>query len=116
VAALTNNTLAVATAQLEAAGIADRFERILSADAVARLKPAPEAYAMAARELDVPIADIRLVAAHGWDVAGAMASGAAAAFVARPHAALDPAARSPDIVAPDLVSVARRIIATDEPN
>jgi 2-haloacid dehalogenase len=51
VAALTNSTARVATAQLTNAGIADQFEQILSADAVQRLKPAAEAYQMAAEQL-----------------------------------------------------------------
>lgn len=113
IATLTNSRLPVVTAQLESAGIAHRFERILSVDAIKSLKPAPETYTMAAAELDVPIDSIRLVAAHGWDVAGALAAGAAAAFVARPGVALDPAAPVPDIVAPNLMAVASRIIAVD---
>ena len=109
-AALTNSTTAVARKQLEYAGIASYFERILSVDAVRRFKPAPETYLMAARELDVPIEQIRLVAAHGWDVAGAMRAGAAAAFIARPGLWLDPAAETPDIVGADLIEVARLVI------
>ena len=48
-ATLTNNTQDVAEDQLRNAGIADRFEQILSADTARRLKPAPEPYRMAAR-------------------------------------------------------------------
>ena len=40
-AALTNSTEEVARAQLEHAGLIDRFELVLSADTVGRLKPAP---------------------------------------------------------------------------
>jgi 2-haloacid dehalogenase len=65
---------------------------------------------MAARELGVPIGEIRLVAAHAWDVAGALSAGAAAAFVARPGIVLDPLAPTPDVVGVDLTEVAARII------
>jgi 2-haloacid dehalogenase len=41
-AALTNSTEQVARAQLQHAGLIDAFELVLSADAVRRLKPAPE--------------------------------------------------------------------------
>ena len=109
-ATLTNSTEVVAIAQLEHAGIATRFERILSADMVHRLKPAPEPYVMAARELDVPIDGIRLIAAHGWDVAGALRAGAAAAFVARAGVYLDPTVDPPDVIGPDLDEVARLIV------
>lgn len=110
IAALTNSKEPVAAAQLSNAGLARLFEQILSADAVRRLKPAPEPYRMAARELGVPIGEIRLIAAHAWDVAGALRAGAAAAFVARPGAVLDPLVTVPDVVAPDLEQVAARII------
>ena len=53
------------------------------AGSVRRLKPAPEPYGMAAREFGVEIGGIRLVAAHAWDVAGALRPGGSAAFVAR---------------------------------
>src|SRR5918997_3041356 len=82
-AALTNNTAEVAEAQLQNAGLSDRLEKILSADVVRRLKPAPEPYRAAAETLGVGTAEVRLVAAHAWDVAGALGARGAAAFVAR---------------------------------
>ena len=112
-AALTNNTAEVAEAQLENAGLSDRFEKILSADTVRRLKPAPEPYRAAAEALGVGTAEVRLVAAHAWDVAGAMRAGCAAAFVARPGMVLDPLAEPPDVVGADLSEVAASIIAAE---
>ncbi len=112
-AALTNSTEAVATAQLTNAGLAPHFERILSAEAAHRLKPAREAYENAAVELAVDVGDTRLVAAHAWDVAGALRAGAAAAFVARPGAVLDPLVEAPDIVGADLAEVAERIMEVE---
>ncbi len=109
-AALTNSTEAVATAQLTNAGLAPLFERILSADAGRRLKPAREAYETAAAELGVGVGGMRLVAAHAWDVAGALRAGAAAAFVARPGMVLDPLTPAPDIAGSDLADVATRIL------
>ncbi|CAA9420228.1 MAG: Cryptic haloacid dehalogenase 1 [uncultured Rubrobacteraceae bacterium] len=112
-AALTNNAAEVAEAQLENAGLSDRFEKILSADAVRRLKPAPEPYHAAAVTMGVEISGVRLVAAHSWDVAGAMRAGCAAAFVARPGMVLDPLAEPPDVVGADLSEVAASIIAAE---
>jgi 2-haloacid dehalogenase len=112
-AALTNSTEAVATAQLTNAGLAPLFERILSADAGRRLKPAREAYETAAAELGMEVGGIRLVAAHAWDVAGALRAGAAAAFVARPGMVLDPLVPPPDIVGADLAEVAERIVEVE---
>ena len=113
IAALTNSTAAVEEAQLGAAGIRDLFEHALTADDAKRLKPAPEAYQTAARTLGVPIERIRLVAAHAWDVAGALRAGAAAAFVARPGALWNPLLERPDVWGKDLREVADQIIDRD---
>jgi 2-haloacid dehalogenase len=109
-AALTNSTERVATAQLEHAGIIGSFEAVLTADTVRRLKPAPEPYRMAADRLGVAPSDVLLVAAHAWDVAGALAAGCQAAFVARPGKVLDPLADPPELVVADLDELADRLL------
>jgi 2-haloacid dehalogenase len=112
-AALANSTLVVATDQLTHAGLAGYFEQILSADMVRRLKPAPEPYQMAAERMGVAIGDIRMIAAHAWDIAGARRAGCAAAFVARPGMVLDPLALPPDIVGANLREVADQILGLE---
>jgi 2-haloacid dehalogenase len=109
-ATLTNSLGPVVEAQLAGAGIRQFFERALSADAVGRLKPAPEPYRMAAAELGVPIGATCLIAAHAWDVAGALAAGCQAAFVARPGALMYPIGRQPEIIGRDIAEVADRLI------
>ncbi len=74
-ATLTNSTASVAQEQLKHAGLTEYFEQILSADAARRLKPGPEVYQTAAASLGVPTNQMRLVAAHAWDVAGALHAG-----------------------------------------
>jgi 2-haloacid dehalogenase len=112
-ATLTNSTAQTGETQVVNAGLRDLFEQTLSADAVHRLKPAVEPYQMAAERLSVPIGDIRLVAAHAWDVAGALRAGCAAAFVARPGMVLDPLAPRPDIVGSNLTDVAAAVLEVD---
>jgi 2-haloacid dehalogenase len=104
--ALTNSPKDVAEAQMRNSGLRELLEDVYSADAVRKLKPAPEPYRMVAERTGMPIGDVRLVAAHGWDIAGALAAGCRAAFVARPGAALYPHGPQPDIVAPDLTGIA----------
>jgi 2-haloacid dehalogenase len=111
-ATLTNSTQEVAEAQIENAGLADKFEQILSADTAKRLKPAPAPYRMAARALEIPERGMRLVAAHAWDVAGALRAGCASAFVARQP--FDPLVERPDLVGADLAEVADGIIAAED--
>jgi 2-haloacid dehalogenase len=112
-ATLTNSTQQAAEAQMESSGLRGYFEQLLSADTVRRLKPAPEPYRMAAETLGVDVGEIRLVAAHAWDVAGALRAGCAAAFVARPGMVLDPLVERPDVVGADLREVADRILEAE---
>ena len=111
--ALTNSTAEVADAQLTHAGLRDLFEAALSADTVRALKPAPAAYQHVAEECGVALSEVRLVAAHAWDVSGALAAGARAAFVARPGMVLSPLGDAPDILGTDLAQVADLIIERD---
>ncbi len=112
-AALTNSTHEVEDAQLSSAGLRDLFEAALSADDAKRLKPGREAYETAARSLGIDIAQMRLVAAHAWDVAGALRAGASAAFVARPGQPWNPLVERPDVWGKDLLEIAEAIIAID---
>ena len=113
VVALVNSLQRVGEAQLASAGIRGYFERVISADAVRALKPAPQPYLAVAQAYDVAAADVRLVAAHSWDVSGALAAGCKAAFVARPGMVLSPIGRQPDIMGPDISAVVDQIIDTD---
>lgn len=112
-AALTNSPLDVARDQLTHAGLADRFDMILSADEVQVLKPRAEPYQMVARTFDTEVHDVRLVAAHAWDISGALAAGCAAAFVSRPGKVLSPLGDQPDITGADLLEVAAHIVSAD---
>jgi 2-haloacid dehalogenase len=104
--ALTNSPTDVAEAQMRNSGLRELLEAVYSADEVRALKPAPEPYRMVAQRSGVPIGEVRLVAAHGWDVAGALAAGCRAAFVARPGAVRYPHGPQPDVIATDLAGLA----------
>ena len=111
---LTNSAPAAVRQQLENAGLATLFAQSFSVDSVQRFKPAPEVYRSVADALGVPVGELRLVAAHAWDVVGALRAGCAAAFVARPGKVLYPLGPQPDIVGPDFVSVAHAIVAAEQ--
>ena len=110
---LTNSAPGAVQQQLTNAGLTPFFERSFSVDAVRRFKPAAEAYRSVADALDLPIENFRLVAAHAWDIVGALRAGYAAAFVARPGKVLYPLGPMPDIVGPDFRSVAQQIVAAE---
>jgi 2-haloacid dehalogenase len=110
-AALSNSPLEVEEAQLAHAGLTDHFDAILSADTVRSLKPRREPYELAARTFGVPIGEVTLVAAHAWDVAGALAAGCRAAFVARAGMPRNPLDPEPDFVGSDLSEIANRLLS-----
>ena len=113
VVALTNSTSTVAEAQLGHAGLREYFEQVMSADSVRSLKPTPAPYHMVADAFGVDPGQVRLVAAHSWDVTGALRAGCRAAFVARPGMVPSPLGPQPDIVGDDLHEVVAAILATD---
>ncbi|MDT7858378.1 haloacid dehalogenase type II [Rubrivirga sp. S365] len=111
-AALTNGTLDAARTQLDHAGIADRFDAVMSADQVQRYKPAPEPYRFAAQTLGQELGDLTMVAAHAWDIAGAHRAGMRTAFIARPGKTLVPGWPAPDLQDPDLGAVADALLGS----
>ena len=113
VATLTNSPPGVLADQLGNAGVLDLFDRTMSVDPVGKFKPHPDVYRSGADRLGVAIGEMRLVAAHDWDVTGAIRAGACAAFVSRPGMVLSEAGEMPDIVGPDLETVAGAIIDAD---
>ena len=110
---LTNSPSHVVEMQLKNAGITAYFEKSFSVDAIKKFKPDAEVYQMTAKELGVPADQIRLVAAHDWDVAGALLAGCTSAFIARPGHVLNPAMPAPDIIGKDLIGVVEQIISMD---
>ena len=112
-ATLTNSPPHLLADQLANAEITDLFDLTMSVDPVRKFKPHPDTYRSGAERLAIAIEEMRLVAAHDWDVTGAIRAGAAAAFVARPGMVLSQTSETPDIVGPDLETVAAAMIDID---
>ena len=112
-ATLTNSAHATVSAQISNAGLTEYFETLLTVDDVRAFKPAPEPYQMAASKLGVDIEQVRLVAAHDWDVFGALRAGCRAAFIARGGRIYHPLYEKPDVMAPDLIQVTDQILELD---
>ncbi|MDP8967999.1 MAG: haloacid dehalogenase type II [Actinomycetota bacterium] len=83
VVALTNGSEQNTRALLERSGLDRQVERIVATEAVGVYKPHRAVYEHAAAELEVPAADVTLIAAHAWDVIGAEAAGLNAVWVTR---------------------------------
>tara|TARA_Y100001968_G_scaffold323763_1_gene361974 strand:- start:437 stop:1117 length:681 start_codon:yes stop_codon:yes gene_type:complete len=111
--ALTNSAQKTVDQQFANAGLASLFDHVLSVDHARKYKPHPAAYAVAAQALDCDLFSLRMIAAHDWDITGAIRAGCAGAFVARNGQTINPVGEAPDIVGADLNEVARRIIEQD---
>lgn len=80
---LSNGSTEVADRLLGAAGIRQDFERLMSVEEAGVWKPAPGAYAHAARTCGVPLSELLLVAVHPWDLDGASRAGMQTAWLDR---------------------------------
>jgi 2-haloacid dehalogenase len=109
-ATLTNSPENVMMAQLEFSGLIHYFEKKLSIDTIKKYKPSLSTYHWAAEQFSVPPANIILVAAHGWDIAGASLAGLQTAFIARKGQSLYPLVQAPDFQGDNLEAVAGIII------
>jgi len=92
--------------QFESAGLTEYFDERLSVEDVGKFKPFTDTYTWGARKMGVKPEECMLIAAHGWDVAGALWAGWRAAFVSRPGQQIFPLAPSTEIVESDLKKVA----------
>lgn len=101
-AALTNSSRIGMEAQLQNAGIDIYFEQQLSVEDIGIYKPHRHVYKWAARKMKIAPEDCLYIAAHGWDVTGAMSAGMNAAFLNRPGHQLYSLAPEPTFIEPDL--------------
>jgi 2-haloacid dehalogenase len=111
VGVLTNSTGEAADRALTAAGLRERFEVVIGSDEVQKFKPHPQVYGHAAERLGADAEAIVLVAAHGWDVMGAMRAAMRGAWVARSERWLVPIVPEPDVRGENLDDVAGKIVA-----
>jgi 2-haloacid dehalogenase len=108
---LTNSPSATLAAQMQYAKLTEYFEATLSIDTIKKYKPALETYTWAAEQLSVNVSETILVAAHGWDIAGALQAGMQAAFIERDGQSLYPLAPKPQFSGKNLIDVSKSIIA-----
>lgn len=108
-ATLTNSSQAAVGAQLDHAKLGRFFEKQLSVETPQRFNPHVEVYRWAVETLDLKASECMLVAAHGWDVAGAKWAGLSTAFIARAHQQKFPLGEPPDIDVADFSALATEL-------
>ena len=99
---LTNSSNHGVKTQFANAGLTAFFDQRYSIEDIKIYKPDLRAYKWALDKLAIKPEQALMVAAHGWDVAGAKAAGMQTAFIARPGKALYPLAEKPDYNVKDL--------------
>jgi 2-haloacid dehalogenase len=82
-AILSNGTPHMLAAAVEAAGLADQFDAVLSIDGMRRYKPRPEVYGLATDALGLQPHEMAFVSSNRWDVMGAVSFGFQAYWVNR---------------------------------
>jgi len=107
IVSLTNSSNNGVKTQFENAGLTDYFDARYSIEDIKIYKPDLRAYEWALQQLNIKPEEALMVAAHGWDVAGAKAAGLQTAFVARPGKALYPLASKPDYIVSDISELAQ---------
>lgn len=112
-ATLSNGPASVAERLLGAGNVRDCFERLLSVEDAGAWKPAAAAYRYAASELGVPPEQLLLVAAHPWDVDGALRAGLQSAWVNRSGAPYPAIFSEPTYTVPGIEEIAE--VWTDSP-
>jgi 2-haloacid dehalogenase len=99
---LSNGTPAMLRGMLEHAGVAERFQAVLSVDAVGAYKPDQRVYALAPAAFGVAADAILFVTANAWDAAGAHAFGLRVAWCNRAGLPFDTYSPAPDFEMPSL--------------
>lgn len=108
--ALSNGKPQVVDDQLKFAEIHHFFDKVLSIEEVKNYKPHVSTYHCAYSLMNILPEDTMLIAAHGWDIAGAKRAGIQAAFIKRPGKSLYPLAIAPEIIGSNLMEITNSLL------
>ncbi len=104
--AFTNSSKEGLTKQFKNAGLTEYFDEMLSVEPTEKFKPFTDTYVWGAKQMGLELEECMLIAAHGWDVAGALWAGWRAAFIGRSGQQEYPLAPKTEIVVSDLKKAA----------
>jgi len=107
--AYSNGKPDVLRKQLEFAEIDHFFDHIESVEKVKKYKPHLDSYQYIVDASEVKKSDCMMVAAHGWDIAGAGRAGLQTAFVRRPGKFPFKLAKDPDLVVETIEQLAKEL-------
>jgi len=113
-AAFSNSSRELLQSQIEQAGLSDGFDALISVEEVRSFKPHEKVYLHAVERMACPRERVWLVAAHDWDVHGALCAGLSGAYLARTDAPYHPAFRRPTVEAASMHELVTAILAASQ--
>jgi 2-haloacid dehalogenase len=97
-AVLSNASPSMLVKALDAAGISEWFDELLSVDVLKCYKPTPAVYQLIPDRFDCKPSDVTFFSSNNWDVSGAGAFGFKTIWVNRTGVAWDNLPGKPDII------------------
>ena len=97
-AVLSNASPSMLVKALDAAGISEWFDELLSVDVLKCYKPTPAVYQLVTERFDCKPSDVTFFSSNNWDVSGAGAFGFKTIWVNRTGVAWDNLPGKPDII------------------
>lgn len=107
--ALSNSSIQGLKAQLQYAELTPLFDHVLSTETINTYKPHSAVYHWACQQIGVAPNDAMMVAAHGWDVSGAKATGMQTAFIQRPGKLMYPLGLPPTLSVDSLTTLVQQL-------
>ncbi len=108
---LTNSTHEVVKQQMKSAGLTNYFKELMSIEHTQKYKPHPDTYKYALDRNGTEPGEAMLIAAHGWDITGALNAGLQAAFIQREGKSLYPLSPKPQLISNTLANIADKLAA-----
>jgi 2-haloacid dehalogenase len=109
-AILSNGSPRMLAAAVNASGLGELLDSVLSVDAVRLYKPRPEVYALVTDAFGVAPQDVAFISSNRWDVMGATAFGFHPIWVNRARMPEEYADRPPDRIVHDLASLPTLVV------
>jgi 2-haloacid dehalogenase len=108
--AFTHGDPVVASAALDRAGLRTYLREVLSTQDIGVFKPLPGAYHWACQQVETAPDRVALLAAHSWDVHGALRAGLVGAFTTRLEGAVPDVVDRPHVAGERLDDVVIRLL------
>ncbi|MDT7706224.1 MAG: 2-haloacid dehalogenase [Pseudonocardiales bacterium] len=109
--AFTHGAASVACDALDGAGLRTYLRGVMSCESIHAFKPPARVYHWACQQVDAPADRVALVAAHSWDVHGAVRAGLLGGLATRLEGAVPDVVARPHVAAERLDEVVERLLA-----